>query len=44
MLTGDVVLTQGPTALSANRMVVDLRAGTGQLEGRVRTVFQSGGN
>ena len=44
VLTGDVILTQGPTALSANRMTVDLRSGTGQLDGRVRTVFQPSGN
>lgn len=44
VLTGDVILTQGLTALSANRMTVDLKSGTGQMEGRVRTVFQPGGN
>lgn len=44
VLTGDVIVSQGPTALSANRMTVDLRTGTGQMEGRVRTVFQPSGN
>lgn len=44
VMTGDVVLTQGQTALAANRMTVDLTTGTGKLDGRVRTVFQPGGN
>lgn len=44
VLTGDVILTQGPTVLSAGRMTVDLTSGTGQMDGRVRTVFQPGGN
>ena len=39
-LSGDVLLTQGPTAISAERMVVDLEAGTARMEGSVRTVFQ----
>ena len=40
VLTGDVLLTQGPTAISADRMVVDLNGGTARMEGSVRTVFQ----
>ena len=44
VLSGDVLLTQGTTALSADRMTVDLTSGTGRMEGRVRTVFQPGGN
>ena len=44
-LTGDVLLTQGPSAIAAERMVVDLGSGTARMEGRVRTVFQpQGGN
>ncbi len=43
-LTGDVILTQGASALSAERMVVNLATGTARMEGRVRTVFQQGGN
>lgn len=39
VLTGDVLLTQGRNALSAERMTVNLRDGSAQLEGRVRTVF-----
>jgi lipopolysaccharide export system protein LptA len=40
VLTGEVVLTQGRNALSGDRLTVDLNAGTGVMEGRVRTVFQ----
>lgn len=43
-LNGDVLLTQGQSALSADSMVLDLNAGTAQMNGRVRTVFQQGGN
>ena len=43
-LSGNVLLTQGPNALSADRMIVNLSAGTARMEGRVRTVFQQGGN
>ena len=43
-LTGDVLLTQGQTALAGERLVLDLEAGTGRMEGRVRTVFGGGGN
>jgi lipopolysaccharide export system protein LptA len=39
VLTGEVLLTQGNLALSAERMTVNLRDGTAQLDGRVRTVF-----
>jgi len=41
-MTGDVLLTQGQTALSSDKLIVDLAAGTGQMVGRVRTVFQTG--
>jgi lipopolysaccharide export system protein LptA len=37
-----VLLTQGPSAISADRMVVDLDAGTAQLDGNVRTILQRG--
>jgi lipopolysaccharide export system protein LptA len=40
VLTGDVLLTQGPSALSADRMTIDVKTGNAQMEGRVRTVFQ----
>ncbi|MDU8942389.1 LptA/OstA family protein [Ovoidimarina sediminis] len=41
VMTGDVVLTQGPSVISGERLTVDLGAGTGVMEGRVRTIFQS---
>ncbi len=43
VMTGDVVLTQGPNALAGERLVVDLVAGTGTIEGGVRTIFRTGG-
>jgi len=43
-LTGDVLLTQGASALSADRMTVNLADGSARMEGRVRTVFAQGGN
>lgn len=43
-LTGNVLLTQGPSALSAERMVVNLTTNSAQMEGRVRTVFQQQGD
>jgi len=39
ILTGQVLLTQGKNALSAERMTLNLRDGSAQLDGRVRTVF-----
>ncbi len=43
-LSGEVLLTQGPSAVSAERMIVNVDDGTAQMEGRVRTVLQQGGN
>ena len=40
-MRGDVVLTQGPTTISADRFVIDLASGAGRMEGSVRTVFQT---
>ena len=42
VLTGDVLLTQGATTISGGRLVYDLDAGTGSMEGRVQTVFVPG--
>ena len=39
IMTGDVLLTQGSSAISGTRLRVDLNAGTGLMEGRVTTVF-----
>jgi len=43
-LIGEVLLTQGASALTAERMTVNLNDGSAQMSGRVRTVFQQGGN
>lgn len=39
VLTGDVLLVQGPTAITADSMQVDTEAGTARMEGRVKTVL-----
>lgn len=44
VMTGDVILTQGPNALSGEKLIVDLTSGTGRMEGRVRTIFRTDGN
>lgn len=41
-MTGDVLLTQGRNALSGERLLVDLNAGTGQMQGRVKTILGNG--
>ena len=41
-LSGDVLVTQGPTAIAGDRMVVDMRTGSGSVDGRVRTVLGGG--
>ncbi len=43
-MSGDVLLTQGASALAGERLTIDLRAGTGQMSGRVRTTFVPGGS
>ena len=45
VMTGSVLLTQGPSIMSGQKLTVDLIAGTGLMEGRTRTIFQqSDGN
>lgn len=44
VMEGDVLITQGPGAISGDRLNVDLASGGGTITGRVRTVFQPGGN
>jgi lipopolysaccharide export system protein LptA len=44
VLTGDVLLTQGANTLTGQELTVDLKTGTGRMEGRVKTVLQPGGN
>lgn len=43
-LTGEVLLTQGNSALSADAMTINLTDGTAVMEGRVRTVFRQAGD
>ena len=42
VLSGNVLLTQGQSAISGDKLVVNLEAGTGRMEGRVRTVIGGG--
>ncbi|MFN3280257.1 MAG: lipopolysaccharide transport periplasmic protein LptA [Tabrizicola sp.] len=44
VLTGDVLLTQGPSAMSGQKLTINLKDGTGVMEGRVTTTFVPGGN
>ena len=44
VLTGEVLLTQGASAISAGRMSINVTDGTATMDGRVRTVLQQGGN
>lgn len=44
VMTGNVILTQGINALSGDKLIVDLTSGSGRMEGRVRTIFQTGGS
>lgn len=41
-LTGSVLLTQGQATISGQEMVVDLKSGTGKIQGRVTTTFIPG--
>ncbi|MDX8353018.1 LptA/OstA family protein [Cognatiyoonia sp. IB215182] len=43
-LNGDVLLTQGASAISAETMIINLTDGTATMDGRVRTVLQQGQN
>lgn len=41
VMEGEVIVTQGPNALSGDRLIVNLDTGAGQMEGRVRTVIRT---
>lgn len=43
VMSGDVVVTQGPSVVTGDRMVVFLDDGAAVMEGRVRTVIETGG-
>jgi len=40
VMTGNVILTQGQNALSSDRMVINLKTGTGTMDGSVKTVLR----
>ncbi|WP_347311795.1 lipopolysaccharide transport periplasmic protein LptA [Defluviimonas sp. SAOS-178_SWC] len=44
VMTGNVLLTQGANTVAGQRLTVDLKSGTGRMEGRVKTVLQPGDN
>ena len=44
VMTGNVLLTQGANTITGQMLTVDLKSGTGRMEGRVKTVLQPGGN
>lgn len=44
VMTGNVLMTQGQTAIKGQRLVIDLKNGTGRMEGGVTTTFTPGGN
>jgi len=44
VMSGDVLLTQGASAIASDRMRVDLTTGAAQMDGRVRTIFNQGDN
>ena len=39
VMTGDVLLTQGSSTIAGQKLVIELKTGTGTMEGRVQTVF-----
>jgi len=43
-MQGDVLLVQGPQALTGDRMYVDTRAGKARVSGRVKTILQPSEN
>nr|WP_282569025.1 LptA/OstA family protein [Aliiroseovarius sp. S2029] len=42
VMTGDVILTQGQNALSSEKLTVNLQSGTGTMDGRVKSIIQTG--
>lgn len=44
VMSGNVLLTQGPNALSGEELTIDLATGSGQMLGGVRTILQTGSN
>jgi len=44
VMSGNVLFTQGQNALSGGKMTINLADGAARFEGRVRTIFQTGGS
>ena len=44
ILQGSVILTQGPAALSGQKLILNLGSGLGTITGRVTTIFTPGQN
>jgi len=44
VMTGGVLLTRGGSAISGDRLAVDLTTGAGVMEGRVTTVLRPDGS
>lgn len=44
VMTGNVVLTQGPSSMQGEKLTINLKDGSGVMEGRVTTTFVPGGN
>ena len=44
VMTGNVLLTQGQAAMSSQKLIIDLKSGSGRMEGRVTTTFTPGAN
>lgn len=43
VLSGGVLLTQGQNTLAGQQLTIDLKTGSGRIEGRVKTILQTGG-
>lgn len=44
LMSGGVLMTQGQTAIKGDRLNINLKSGTGRIEGGVTTTFMPGGN
>ena len=44
LMTGGVLMTQGQTAIKGDRLSINLKSGTGRIEGGFTTTFMTGGN
>lgn len=42
LMTGNVMLTQGPSVISSQKMTVDLVSGKAMFDGRVKTILNTG--